>query len=178
MALVIFKTVQLTWPAELGIEALSPDDDGHAFLRAKWKTLLLTGALRFCQCPVVCQCSNQRGLFANTAVTPLQNHTPMEQVVWHRKPTRYQCVFPASGQNLSDDKRLDFSVGHSFFAKPWVEAHLQHPKAVDGLFFEPLFNTKLPRLPLKDWAAGHPPSRDYNPRSLFSAAWPLPHDPY
>ncbi len=66
--------------------------------------------------------------------------------------------------NLSMTKRLDFSVGNSFFRNPWVEAPAS-TDARDGL--GPLFNTNSCQgCHIKD-GRGHPPGVDQPPVSLF-----------
>ncbi len=66
--------------------------------------------------------------------------------------------------NLSMTKRLDFSVGNSFFRNPWVEAP-SSTDARDGL--GPLFNTNSCQgCHIKD-GRGHPPSVDQPSVSLF-----------
>jgi len=67
-------------------------------------------------------------------------------------------------RNLSMTKRLDFSVGNSFFRNPWVEAPAS-TDARDGL--GPLFNTNSCQgCHIKD-GRGHPPGVDEPPVSLF-----------
>lgn len=66
--------------------------------------------------------------------------------------------------NISMTKRLDFSVGNSFFRNPWVAAPAS-TEARDGL--GPLFNTNSCQgCHLKD-GRGHPPTGDENPIALF-----------
>lgn len=66
--------------------------------------------------------------------------------------------------NLSMTRRLDFSVGNSFFRNPWVEAPAS-TTARDGL--GPLFNTNSCQgCHIKD-GRGHPPAVDEPPVSLF-----------
>ncbi|ROU02130.1 thiol oxidoreductase [Marinobacter sp. R17] len=66
--------------------------------------------------------------------------------------------------NLSMTKRLDFSVGNSFFRNPWVEAP-SSTAARDGL--GPLFNTNSCQgCHLKD-GRGNPPAEGETPVSLF-----------
>ncbi|WP_150910011.1 di-heme oxidoreductase family protein [Marinobacter halotolerans] len=66
--------------------------------------------------------------------------------------------------NLSMTKRLDFSVGNSFFRNPWVEAPAS-TDARDGL--GPLFNTNSCQgCHIKD-GRGHPPAVDDRAVSLF-----------
>lgn len=66
--------------------------------------------------------------------------------------------------NLSMTKRLDFSVGNSFFRNPWVEAPAS-TTARDGL--GPLLNTNSCQgCHIKD-GRGHPPGVDEPPVSLF-----------
>ena len=64
-------------------------------------------------------------------------------------------AFSQPAANLSFDKRLDFSVGNSFFRNPWVSAPAT-TDARDGL--GPLFNTNsCQSCHIKD-GRGHPPS--------------------
>jgi CxxC motif-containing protein (DUF1111 family) len=66
--------------------------------------------------------------------------------------------------NMSMTKRLDFSVGNSFFRNPWVTAPAS-TEARDGV--GPLFNTNSCQgCHLKD-GRGHPPTGDENPIALF-----------
>jgi len=66
--------------------------------------------------------------------------------------------------NLSMTRRLDFSVGNSFFRNPWVEAPAS-TTARDGL--GPLLNTNSCQgCHVKD-GRGHPPGVDEPPVSLF-----------
>ncbi|MBB3140657.1 di-heme oxidoreductase family protein [Halomonas organivorans] len=66
--------------------------------------------------------------------------------------------------NLSMTKRLDFSVGNSFFRNPWVEAPAS-TEARDGL--GPLINTNSCQgCHIKD-GRGHPPRGDERAVSLF-----------
>ena len=66
--------------------------------------------------------------------------------------------------NMSMTKRLDFSVGNSFFRNPWVAAPAS-TEARDGL--GPLLNTNSCQgCHLKD-GRGHPPTGDENPIALF-----------
>lgn len=66
--------------------------------------------------------------------------------------------------NLAMTKRLDFSVGNSFFRNPWVVAPAS-TAARDGL--GPLFNTNSCQgCHLKD-GRGHPPTGDETPIALF-----------
>ena len=65
--------------------------------------------------------------------------------------------------NMSMTKRLDFSVGNSFFRNPWVAAPAS-TEARDGL--GPLLNTNSCQgCHLKD-GRGHPPTGDENPIAL------------
>ncbi len=73
-------------------------------------------------------------------------------------------AFSLPQANLSMTKRLDFSVGNSFFRNPWVEAPAS-TDARDGL--GPLFNTNACQgCHIKD-GRGHPPSLDTPSVSLF-----------
>lgn len=66
-------------------------------------------------------------------------------------------AFSMPASNLSFDKRLDFSVGNSFFRNPWVAAPAT-TDARDGL--GPLFNTNACQsCHVKD-GRGHPPAFD------------------
>ncbi|MCT7654291.1 c-type cytochrome [Oceanimonas sp. NS1] len=66
-------------------------------------------------------------------------------------------AFSMPAANLSFDKRLDFSVGNSFFRNPWVAAPAT-TDARDGL--GPLFNTNACQsCHVKD-GRGHPPAFD------------------
>ncbi|WP_456319602.1 di-heme oxidoreductase family protein [Halomonas elongata] len=66
--------------------------------------------------------------------------------------------------NMAMTKRLDFSVGNSFFRNPWVEAP-SSTEARDGL--GPLINTNSCQgCHIKD-GRGHPPSGDERAVSLF-----------
>ncbi|MGY2461271.1 di-heme oxidoreductase family protein [Vreelandella sulfidaeris] len=66
--------------------------------------------------------------------------------------------------NMAMTKRLDFSVGNSFFRNPWVAAPAS-TEARDGL--GPLLNTNSCQgCHLKD-GRGHPPTEDENPIALF-----------
>lgn len=66
-------------------------------------------------------------------------------------------AFSMPAANLSFDKRLDFSVGNSFFRNPWVAAPAT-TDARDGL--GPLFNTNACQsCHIKD-GRGHPPAVD------------------
>nr|WP_298379626.1 di-heme oxidoredictase family protein [uncultured Halomonas sp.] len=69
---------------------------------------------------------------------------------------------PLSNQSMT--KRLDFSVGNSFFRNPWVAAPAS-TEARDGL--GPLFNTNSCQgCHIKD-GRGHPPAPGETPVSLF-----------
>lgn len=68
-----------------------------------------------------------------------------------------QNAFSLPSANLSPSRRLDFSVGNSFFRNPWVTAPAT-TTARDGL--GPLFNTNAcQNCHLKD-GRGHPPAPD------------------
>ena len=68
-----------------------------------------------------------------------------------------QNAFSLPSANLSPSRRLDFSVGNSFFRNPWVTAPAT-TTARDGL--GPLFNTNAcQNCHIKD-GRGHPPSPD------------------
>ncbi|MBS8240006.1 thiol oxidoreductase [Marinobacter lipolyticus] len=76
--------------------------------------------------------------------------------------------------NLAMTKRLDFSVGNSFFRNPWVEAPAS-TDARDGL--GPLFNTNSCQgCHLKD-GRGHPPTAEAPSVSLFLRL-AVPADPH
>ncbi|MAA66554.1 MAG: thiol oxidoreductase [Alteromonadaceae bacterium] len=73
-------------------------------------------------------------------------------------------AFSLPQSNLPMTKRLDFSVGNSFFRNPWVEAP-SSTEARDGL--GPLFNTNTCQgCHIKD-GRGHPPAGDAPSVSLF-----------
>lgn len=73
-------------------------------------------------------------------------------------------AFSLPQSNLSMMKRMDFSVGNSFFRNPWVEAPAS-TDARDGL--GPLFNTNSCQgCHLKD-GRGNPPAAGQQPVSLF-----------
>ncbi|NVJ12160.1 thiol oxidoreductase, partial [Myxococcus sp. AM001] len=68
-----------------------------------------------------------------------------------------QNAFSLPSANLSPSRRLDFSVGNSFFRNPWVTAPAT-TTARDGL--GPLFNTNAcQNCHIKD-GRGHPPAPD------------------
>ena len=68
-----------------------------------------------------------------------------------------QNAFSLPSANLSPSRRLDFSVGNSFFRNPWVAAPAT-TTARDGL--GPLFNTNAcQNCHIKD-GRGHPPAAD------------------
>jgi CxxC motif-containing protein (DUF1111 family) len=68
-----------------------------------------------------------------------------------------QNAFSLPSANLSPSRRLDFSVGNSFFRNPWVSAPAT-TTARDGL--GPLFNTNgCQNCHIKD-GRGHPPAAD------------------
>lgn len=68
-----------------------------------------------------------------------------------------QNAFSLPSANLSPSRRLDFSVGNSFFRNPWVTAP-STTTARDGL--GPLFNTNAcQNCHIKD-GRGHPPAAD------------------
>lgn len=68
-----------------------------------------------------------------------------------------QNAFSLPSANLSPSRRLDFSVGNSFFRNPWVSAPAT-TTARDGL--GPLFNTNAcQNCHIKD-GRGHPPAAD------------------
>ena len=68
-----------------------------------------------------------------------------------------QNAFSLPSANLSPSRRLDFSVGNSFFRNPWVSAPAT-TTARDGL--GPLFNTNgCQNCHIKD-GRGHPPAPD------------------
>ncbi|WP_249671895.1 di-heme oxidoreductase family protein [Pseudomonas abieticivorans] len=70
-----------------------------------------------------------------------------------------QNAFALPSANLSAERRLDFSVGNSFFRSPWVIAP-STTTARDGL--GPLFNTNAcQNCHVKD-GRGHPPEADAN----------------
>lgn len=83
-------------------------------------------------------------------------------------------AFSLPQANLSMMKRLDFSVGNSFFRNPWVEAPAS-TGARDGL--GPLFNTNTCQgCHIKD-GRGHPPTDGHPSVSLFLRL-AVPADPH
>jgi len=138
------------------------------------KTLLLTGALAFASAP----------LFADAAVATVAGADGSSEHAGYALQTTPMTggdgtvnqsdtnAFSLPQGNLSMTKRLDFSVGNSFFRNPWVEAPAS-TKARDGL--GPLFNTNACQgCHLKD-GRGHPPAVDTPSVSLFLRL-AVPHD--
>lgn len=133
--------------------------------------LMLTGVLAFASAPLLAGAEAGVGGSAEHAGYPLQT-TPMTggEGTVNQADTN---AFSLPQGNLSMTKRLDFSVGNSFFRNPWVEAP-SSTKARDGL--GPLFNTNACQgCHLKD-GRGHPPSVDTPSVSLFLRL-AVPHDP-
>ncbi len=74
-----------------------------------------------------------------------------------------QNAYSMPASNLPLSKRLDFSVGNSFFRNPWVAAP-SSTEARDGL--GPLFNTNgCQNCHIKD-GRGHPQKKTTRKRSL------------
>ncbi len=115
-----------------------------------------------CLVPLVLICNSGQVLAENHAGYPLQT-TPLtggDGTVSQADTNAYSL--PQA--NLSMTRRLDFSVGNSFFRNPWVEAPAS-TDARDGL--GPLFNTNSCQgCHLKD-GRGHPPAEGEAPVSLF-----------
>ena len=129
------------------------------------KTLLLTGALALASAPLLAERSSEHAGYA------LQT-TPMTGGAGTVNQSDTNAFSLPQG-NLSMTKRLDFSVGNSFFRNPWVEAPAS-TQARDGL--GPLFNTNACQgCHLKD-GRGHPPTVDTPSVSLFLRL-AVPHDP-
>lgn len=117
------------------------------------KPLLMWGALALASAPVFA---------ASHSGYPIQTtpNTGGDGTVAQADTNAYSL--PQS--NLSMTRRLDFSVGNSFFRNPWVEAPAS-TGARDGL--GPLFNTNSCQgCHIKD-GRGHPPGVDQPPVSLF-----------
>jgi len=126
------------------------------------RSLIITGALALASAPSVAE-PLQPALAAPThAGFPLQV-SPLsggEGTVEQADTNAYSL--PQA--NLSMTRRLDFSVGNSFFRNPWVEAPAS-TDARDGL--GPLFNTNSCQgCHIKD-GRGHPPAAGEFPVSLF-----------
>lgn len=85
-----------------------------------------------------------------------------------------QNAFSLPSANLSPTRRLDFSVGNSFFRSPWVIAP-STTTARDGL--GPLFNTNAcQNCHIKD-GRGHPPTPDAANAVSMLVRLSLPNDP-
>lgn len=83
-------------------------------------------------------------------------------------------AFSLASANLSPTRRLDFSVGNSFFRNPWVIAP-STTTARDGL--GPLFNTNAcQNCHIKD-GRGHPPASDANNAVSMLVRLSIPDDP-
>ncbi|TDV70004.1 di-heme oxidoredictase family protein [Pseudomonas sp. LP_7_YM] len=83
-------------------------------------------------------------------------------------------AFSLPSANLSPTRRLDFSVGNSFFRNPWVIAP-STTTARDGL--GPLFNTNAcQNCHIKD-GRGHPPEPDANNAVSMLVRLSIPDDP-
>jgi len=96
---------------------------------------------------------------------------PMTGGCWHRKPTRYQCVFRPQGNLSMGPNGLDFSGCKQFFSATLGRATWPD-QSRDGLGPD-CFKPTPSRLPLKTMAG--PPAALIHPRSLcFLAAWPCP----
>ena len=85
-----------------------------------------------------------------------------------------QNAFSLPSANLSPTRRLDFSVGNSFFRSPWVIAP-STTTARDGL--GPLFNTNgCQNCHIKD-GRGHPPTPDSNNAVSMLVRLSIPNEP-
>lgn len=85
-----------------------------------------------------------------------------------------QNAFSLPSANLSPTRRLDFSVGNSFFRNPWVIAPAT-TTARDGL--GPLFNTNgCQNCHIKD-GRGHPPAPDASNSVSMLVRLSIPNDP-
>jgi CxxC motif-containing protein (DUF1111 family) len=85
-----------------------------------------------------------------------------------------QNAFSMPSANLSPSRRLDFSVGNSFFRSPWVIAP-STTTARDGL--GPLFNTNAcQNCHIKD-GRGHPPAPGDNNAVSMLIRLSIPNDP-
>ena len=85
-----------------------------------------------------------------------------------------QNAFSLPSANLSPTRRLDFSVGNSFFRSPWVTAP-STTTARDGL--GPLFNTNgCQNCHIKD-GRGHPPAPDAENSVSMLVRLSIPNDP-
>ena len=83
-------------------------------------------------------------------------------------------AFSMPSANLSPTRRLDFSVGNSFFRSPWVIAP-STTTARDGL--GPLFNTNAcQNCHIKD-GRGHPPAPDAKNSVSMLVRLSIPNDP-
>ena len=100
------------------------------------KTLLLTGALAFASVSLFANAATNADGSSEHAGYALQT-TPMTGGAGTVNQPDTNAFSRPQG-NLSMTKRLDFSVGNSFFRNPWVEAPAS-TQARDGL--GPLFNT-------------------------------------
>ncbi|TVT82055.1 di-heme oxidoredictase family protein [Pseudomonas sp. H3(2019)] len=85
-----------------------------------------------------------------------------------------QNAFSLPSANLSPTRRLDFSVGNSFFRSPWVIAP-STTTARDGL--GPLFNTNAcQNCHIKD-GRGHPPTADSDNAVSMLVRLSIPNEP-
>ncbi|WP_338806153.1 di-heme oxidoredictase family protein [Pseudomonas chlororaphis] len=85
-----------------------------------------------------------------------------------------QNAFSMPSANLSPTRRLDFSVGNSFFRSPWVIAP-STTTARDGL--GPLFNTNgCQNCHIKD-SRGHPPTPDSDNAVSMLVRLSIPNEP-
>ncbi len=85
-----------------------------------------------------------------------------------------QNAFSMPSANLSPTRRLDFSVGNSFFRSPWVIAP-STTTARDGL--GPLFNTNgCQNCHIKD-GRGHPPTPDSDNAVSMLVRLSIPNEP-
>ncbi|WP_371355447.1 di-heme oxidoredictase family protein [Pseudomonas chlororaphis] len=85
-----------------------------------------------------------------------------------------QNAFSMPSANLSPTRRLDFSVGNSFFRSPWVIAP-STTTARDGL--GPLFNTNgCQNCHIKD-GRGHPPTPDSDSAVSMLVRLSIPNEP-
>ena len=84
-----------------------------------------------------------------------------------------QNAFSLPSANLAPSRRLDFSVGNSFFRNPWVSAPAT-TTARDGL--GPLFNTNAcQNCHIKD-GRGHPPAPDASTATSMLVRLSIPSD--
>lgn len=135
------------------------------------KTLFLTGALAFASASLFANAATSADGSSEHAGYALQTN-PMTGGDGTVNQSDNNAFSLPQG-NLSMTKRLDFSVGNSFFRNPWVEAPAS-TQARDGL--GPLLNTNTCQgCHVKD-GRGHPPAVDTPSVSLFLRL-AVPHDP-